>query len=104
MPNPGQLLDAGRSTARKAPFLDSVQLCELLTFRPRRKATREALRRSIGLECWRLSDTDSPECASGGGNILRICNVFMTKQLSPGTVGSIAETAYAHGSGSINML
>ena len=49
------------------------------------------LLREIGLEGWRLTDVDGPQCTANGEKILWIGNFLMAEKLGPGAVGGIAE-------------
>ena len=45
----------------------------------------------IGLEGWRLTDVDDPQCTANGEKVLRIGDFLMAEKLGPGAVGGIAE-------------
>ena len=66
-------------------------LSELSACRPSFWPACQDLLREIGLEGWRLTDVDGPQCTANGEEILRIGNFFMAEKLGPGAVGGIAE-------------
>ena len=45
----------------------------------------------VGLDFWNLPKVHRPHCAANGDEVLRVVDLLMTKELSPGSVGSVAQ-------------
>ena len=66
-------------------------LSELSACRPIFWPACQDLLREIGLEGWRLTDVDGPQCTANREKILRIGDFLMAEKLGPGAVRGIAE-------------